>query len=223
MLEEYFPDSPYVYAKWRFKANVAGTHHGIAMEYWTFFFRIENGHTTVVLGRPHVEALPIAYQVGEYWGVLLKAHIFMPQVLKRHLPLEGQTLPVIDNTYFIFAGQKVAIPGFEEAEGFVEGLAERGLITAHPLVARALEGKAAWADRTAQRHMLRVVGLTRRDLERIRRARHAYALLHEGKTIIDAANIAGYTDQAHLTKSLKFLAGQTPAQILAAYRRQAKN
>lgn len=220
MLEEQKPDSPYVYLKWRATTTTPGSHHGVAMEYWTFFFRIEGGKTTVILGPPHSEVLQVPYQPGEYWGLLLKAHIFMPNLTKRALPPEGLILPLADKSHFVFAGQKISIPTFETAEVFAEDLVKRNLILAHPLVAKALEGKAAWSERTAQRHMLNIVGLTRRDLQRIRRARHAYALLQEGKSIVEVAALAGYTDQAHLTKSLKILAGQTPAEILAAYKNQ---
>lgn len=223
MLEEQISDSPYVYMKWRARPTEPGVHNGIAMEYWTFFFRIEDGKTTVILGRPHTQVLKVPYKAGEYWGVLLKPHVFMPHLAKLDLPAEGLELPTVDDTYFLFEGQSLPIPKYEEAEGFINDLVRDGHIIAHPLVAKALEGKAALSERTAQRHMLRIVGMTRRDLARIRHARHAYVLLQEGKTITEVANEAGYVDQAHLTKSLKLLAGQTPAQILAAYKNQAKN
>jgi methylphosphotriester-DNA--protein-cysteine methyltransferase len=56
--------------------------------------------------------------------------------------------------------------------------------------------------------------LTQGDIRQIERARHAVALLQQGRSILDAVFEAGYSDQPHLTKSLKHFMGQTPAQII---------
>jgi AraC-like DNA-binding protein len=40
--------------------------------------------------------------------------------------------------------------------------------------------------------------------------------LKQGVSILDTVYEAGYFDQAHLTRSLKHLIGQTPAQIIRA-------
>jgi methylphosphotriester-DNA--protein-cysteine methyltransferase len=37
--------------------------------------------------------------------------------------------------------------------------------------------------------------------------------LKQGVSILDTVHEAGYFDQAHLTRSLKYLIGQTPAKI----------
>jgi methylphosphotriester-DNA--protein-cysteine methyltransferase len=70
--------------------------------------------------------------------------------------------------------------------------------------------------RSAQRHFLRATGITHNAIRRIERARHATNLLRQGVAIADAVYEAGYFDQAHLTRSLKHLIGQTPAQIIRA-------
>jgi AraC-like DNA-binding protein len=44
--------------------------------------------------------------------------------------------------------------------------------------------------------------------------RYATHLLQQGVSILDTVEQAGYFDQPHLTRSLKYLIGQTPAQIL---------
>ena len=49
---------------------------------------------------------------------------------------------------------------------------------------------------------------------RIERARHATNLLSDGASILDAVHEAGYFDQAHLTRSLKVLIGETPAGVM---------
>jgi methylphosphotriester-DNA--protein-cysteine methyltransferase len=70
--------------------------------------------------------------------------------------------------------------------------------------------------RTAQRRFLQATGVTHSAVRQIERARHATNLLKQGVSILDAVHDAGYYDQAHLTRSLKRLIGQTPAQVLRA-------
>jgi methylphosphotriester-DNA--protein-cysteine methyltransferase len=67
--------------------------------------------------------------------------------------------------------------------------------------------------RSAQRHFLRATGLICAAFRQIERARYTTNLLREGVSIIDAVQLAGYFDQAHLTRSLKRLIGQTPGKI----------
>lgn len=209
-----------MYMKWHAQADHDGTHLGLAMEYWTFFFRQEDGKVEVVVGAPHTEMLPLPYKAGGvYWGVLLKAHLFMPRLSKTDIPAYGHPLPIVNNK-LVIDEYEIALPSYNHAEEFAEELVRSGIVIVHPLVEKALSGVPSLSERSIQRHMLQIAGFTRRELARIRRARHAYALLQAGMSIADVVVEAGYTDQAHLTKSLKILAGQTPGQILAAYHGQ---
>ena len=63
------------------------------------------------------------------------------------------------------------------------------------------------------RRVRRATGLTLGAIRQIERAKQAAGLLDGGATILDAGMRAGYTDQAHLTRSLKRFMGQTPGQI----------
>lgn len=220
ILEEQTSDSPYVYMKWRAVADHDGVYTGLAMEYWTFFFREENGAHEVVIGAPHAETLTLPYKKGGvYWGVLLKPHLFMPWLSKQDMSPNGFVLLTTQKSLLIDTFE-IAIPTYEKAEYFVGELIKQGIVIASPLVEKALAGKPSLSERTVQRHVLQVAGLTKRELLRIRKARRAYALLQRGMSIGDVVSEAGYTDQAHLTKSLKLLAGQTPGQILSAYKKQ---
>ncbi|BBL58904.1 hypothetical protein MKFW12EY_25170 [Methylomonas koyamae] len=55
--------------------------------------------------------------------------------------------------------------------------------------------------------------MTQTTINQIARARHATNLLKRGVPILQVAYDAGYYDQAHLTRSLKYFIGQTPAEI----------
>lgn len=48
----------------------------------------------------------------------------------------------------------------------------------------------------------------------IERARYATTLLRDGTAILDTVHEAGYFDQAHLTRSLRVLIGETPASVM---------
>jgi AraC-like DNA-binding protein len=62
-----------------------------------------------------------------------------------------------------------------------------------------------------QRHFRYVLGISPKTLQQISRARRAVELLLAGSRIADVAFGLGFADQAHLTRSLKKLMGQTPA------------
>jgi methylphosphotriester-DNA--protein-cysteine methyltransferase len=72
--------------------------------------------------------------------------------------------------------------------------------------------------RTLQRRFLEATGLTHTALRQIERARYATALLKQGVSILDTVYSAGFFDQPHLTRSLKYFIGLTPAQIIDAGR-----
>ena len=107
------------------------------------------------------------------------------------------------------------LPDYDNADTFVDWLVRKGLLARDPLVDAALQGHLKDRDpRTLQRHFLRANGLTQSAVRQIERARYATSLLQQGTSILDTVEQAGYFDQPHLTRSLKYLIGQTPAQIL---------
>jgi len=60
---------------------------------------------------------------------------------------------------------------------------------------------------------VRAVGLSRRKLQVIERARHAARLLRAGSAIMDVVSDVGCYDQPHLTRTLRQLIGYTPAEL----------
>jgi AraC-like DNA-binding protein len=69
--------------------------------------------------------------------------------------------------------------------------------------------------RTLRRRCTTALGYGPKTLERILRFRRALRLLRDHQPLVDAASLAGYADQAHLTNEAQRLAGTTPA-VLAA-------
>jgi methylphosphotriester-DNA--protein-cysteine methyltransferase len=59
----------------------------------------------------------------------------------------------------------------------------------------------------------RTTGMTHGLFRQIERARHATNMLRDGASILDTVHEAGYFDQAHLSRSLKVLIGETQASV----------
>jgi methylphosphotriester-DNA--protein-cysteine methyltransferase len=84
-----------------------------------------------------------------------------------------------------------------------------------PIVGAALQGQLKDLSlRSVQRRFVQSTGVTQGTIRQIERARYATLLLKQGVSIVDTIFEAGYFDQAHLTRSMKYFIGQTPAQIL---------
>jgi methylphosphotriester-DNA--protein-cysteine methyltransferase len=97
---------------------------------------------------------------------------------------------------------------------FVDRLVRAGLLVVDPLVDDLRHGDVrGLPTRTAQSRFVRAVGLSRRKLHVIERARRAARLLRAGTPIADVVFAAGYHDQPQLTRSLRELLGYTPGEV----------
>ena len=106
------------------------------------------------------------------------------------------------------------MPTPQNVDVFVDRLKRAGLLVFDPLVEELLHGAVATVrDRTVQSRFVRAVGLSRRKLQLVERARHAARLLRAGATIADVVSTVGYYDQPHLTRVLRQLIGYTPGEL----------
>ena len=127
----------------------------------------------------------------------------------------GLNLPVQGRSHFWLCGLSWEIPTFDNAEDFVARFALAGVIAREHSVGAVVEGDVDWMSRrSVQRRFVRTTGLTLSGFQQISRARHAAALLVDGRSVLDASYEAGYFDQAHMTKSMKRLIGITPAKLV---------
>ena len=123
-------------------------------------------------------------------------------------------LPLVSPNSFWLDGATWELPRYDNADVFVDRLARAGLIVHDPVVPAALDGDAVGlSSRSVERRVSRATGLTQGAIRQIRRADRALELLAEGMSALDAASRAGYADQAHLVRSLRRFAGQTPSQL----------
>ena len=152
---------------------------------------------------------------GEWIGIRFKLGTFLPQFPPTSLSdRRDVTLPDASRKSFWLNGSAWEYPTFENADTFVARLLKKGVAVRDRTVEGAVRGEMnAVSLRSVQRHFLRATGITHAAFHTIERARYAANLLREGTSIADAVHLAGYYDQPHLTRSLKYLIGQTPAEI----------
>jgi AraC-like DNA-binding protein len=152
---------------------------------------------------------------GEWLGIRFKAGTFLPQFPPTALSdRKDVTLPDATTRSFWLNGSAWEYPTFENADTFVARLLKKGIVVRDRTVEATVRGELnAVSLRSAQRHFLRATGITHAKFRAIQRARYATNLLREGASIADVVHLAGYFDQPHLTRSLRYLIGQTPVEI----------
>ncbi|MBV9134068.1 MAG: helix-turn-helix transcriptional regulator [Chloroflexi bacterium] len=209
-------DAPYVERVWRYHSEGSGSFLSIAECRSELVVARYRGQVTVTLRGPETRASRMSYPPDVEWlGIRLKPGAFVPSRPVRGLVDRGVTLPEATGASFWLDGSAWPLPEYENADTFVARLVRAGVLAMDPTVPAALRGDMTQASlRTAQRRFLRATGVTRSVALQIERARFAALLLMRGESIADVIHEAGYFDQAHITRSLKRLIGQTPAQLL---------
>ena len=214
--EERVSDSPFVERIWRSHSEGERAFLSIAVNHCEFVVSRLQGKVTMTLRGPETKATPIgnAPAEGEWVGILLKLGTFLSHPPTSRLVDGGVDLTTASSNSFWLGGSVWQLPDYENADTFVDWLVCKDLLARDPVVDAALQGHLK--DRslsTIQRRFLRATGLTQSTARQIERARYATYLLQHGVSILDTVEQAGYFDQPHLTRSLKYLIGQTPAQI----------
>lgn len=209
-------DSPLVERVWRSHSERTGRFLSVAACHVELVFTHLHGQTQATLRGPETRASRVECPAdGEWLAIRFSLGTFLPAVPPAQIRDRCDVnLPHATSRSFLLDGSAWEYPTFENAETFVARLTRRGLLKHDHHVARAMHGLRARASaRSMQRHFQRATGLTYGMARRIERARHATTLLRDGVAIPEAACQAGYYDQAHLTRALKHLVGQTPAEI----------
>ena len=209
-------DSPFVERIWRSYSERADTFTSIAACHFEMAVTRLDGKTFLTLRGPETRASTVDCPAdGEWIGIRFALGTFMPQLTPGQLrDRRDATLPDASSRAFWLNGSAWEYPDFQNAEIFVARLVRQGIIRRDPDVAIALQGEPLpQSVRSTQRHFLRATGLTHRTVRQIERARRAANLLRQGTPILNVVHDAGYFDQAHLTRSLGRLVGQTPVEI----------
>jgi helix-turn-helix protein len=214
--EDRVSDSPFVERVWRSHSERGGPFVSMAAANFEIAVSRLEGRTFLTLRGPETKATTILCPPGGDWlGIRFRLGTFMPRLPPEQLRDHNDvTLPDASSRSFWLNGSAWEYPDFDNAEAFVARLVQKGILTRDPAVDAVLGRQPLLQSiRSAQRHFLRATGLTHRAVRQIERARYATNLLRQGTSILDAVHDAGYFDQAHLTRSLTHLIGQTPVEI----------
>jgi AraC-like DNA-binding protein len=208
-------DSPNIEAVWRGRAGTEYAPVCPASNRWHLLFLRQNGRVKVTVEGPLTKATPVAQDEGTEWfGVTFPLGTFLPSVPVRNLLDERAILPLAAKTSFNLAGSSFQFPDYENVETFVNRLVRENLLVSDETVKSILAGRPPEMSlRTVRRRFLLATGLTYKAIAQIERAQQAAAFLEQGVSLLDAAFQAGYSDQSHMTRSLKHFIGYTPAQI----------
>jgi hypothetical protein len=210
-------DSPFVERVWRSHCDRAATFLSVAANHFEMVVTRHRGKTFLTLRGPETKAtMADCPAEGEWLGIRFKLGAFIPQLTPGALrDRRDVTLPEATCHSFWLHGSAWEYPDFENAETFVARLARRGVVALDSTVDEGLRGRwGVLSRRSAQRHFLKATGITHCMARQIERARYATNRLKQGISILDTVHEAGYFDQAHLTRSVKSLIGQTPAEII---------
>jgi len=209
-------DSPLIERVWSARSERAGTFLSVAASTFEMVVSRHDGRTFFTLRGPETHATSCDLPAdGEWVGIRFARGAFVPKLTPGSLrDRRDVTLPDATGHSFWLDGSAWDYPDVESAETFVTRLVAKGLLVSDPCVVDALRrGAPQGSSRTEQRRCLRATGLTCGTIQQIERARRATILLREGASILDTVAIAGYYDQAHLTKALRHRIGQTPGEI----------
>lgn len=181
---------------------------------WDFIVLVyADGKKRMMLTGQATKAATVPYQKGTSSVVIS----FLPGACLTTYPARELIdsfvmLPEVDDDHFMLADRVFAYPTFDTAEVLVEKLVAEKLLYADPVVYAAFGGhRVAASERSTQRHFTDSTGTTRKVLDQIGRAQEAVRQLQTGKKPSDVAADVGYTDQAHMAKSLKKIMGVKPS------------
>jgi AraC-like DNA-binding protein len=190
-------------------SSIASVHPGIG------FARV-SGVMTAHLRGPATKASPLSCPKDtEYFGVEFRFGAYLPMFPPAGLAnLNDAVLPTLPNGRILLDGTEWEMPTAMNVDVFVDRLVSAGLLVVDPLIEELRHGAVrGMSERTAQSRFVRAVGIPRRKLHVIERARRAARQLRAGAAIADVIFDAGYHDQPHLTRSLQELVGYTPGEV----------
>ena len=207
--------SPYVDRIWRTESGDVRSFVSVAASQWELVVSRVDGRVEVTVRGPETHATEVeCAPEGEFFGIVFRRGSFMPELAPEKLVDTGVTVPGSGGS-FRLGSTVLDVPAFDNVEYFLARLAREGLLVRDDVVSDALAGdEPDVSARSVQRRVLRATGLTRGGIRQIEAAREAAKLLRTGSSIADAIWQCSYSDQAHMTRSLKRLMGQTPGELV---------
>jgi hypothetical protein len=202
--------SPLVDRVWRTENVTDGTYVATPDCAWDLLvLKLQDGSRMMMLAGQQTKYLHVPYTAGTSSIVIsFTASAYLVGLKGDELVDATVMLPSSGPDHFILLGYTFKFPEYETAEELVKAMVAAGILKQDDIVASVLEGNPkAMSSRTMQRHFHEVTGISRKALNKIRRAQDAVKMLQAGTATAEVAAEIGYTDQSHLTKDLKKIMG----------------
>lgn len=211
-------DSPFVHAVTRWVIGDEGTRLAAPDGCWDLVVLKQGGATNILLTGQTTRAVSLPFAPGdEIMTISFKASTFLSPVPAADLLDRGVLLSTASHS-FQLASDVFEIPTFDNAEEFVQSLSKKGQLRQDEVVEEALlDQLPAYSQRSIQRRFLHATGMTQNYFRQIERARRAAALLQSGIPATKVAFELGYSDQPHMSRSLKRILGRTPTEIVTSH------
>jgi AraC-like DNA-binding protein len=206
---------------WRAPSSTMPNMISVANPCWGLVFELKSsGAKSVFLHGPETAATTVPIpQNAEYFGIEFDLGSFVPTLQMAKLTDTSIPLQVLSDGTFVLFGETVEMPTFDNADLFVNRLVHAGLLVGDATVEQALlRQPVALTDRSIQRRFMAATGMTYGTIRQLDRAERAADLLCRGTPILDVVDKEGFSDQAHLTRSVKKFLGKTPGEILPTAR-----
>lgn len=219
-LEGRSSDSPYIKGIWHGHAQGLYTPICPAAAEWNLLLQRKRDIVTVRFEGPLTQAkAKREIEDTEFCVIRFKAGTFLPVIPIQRFLDSDMCLPLASRASFWLHGMHWEFPRFEDVEAFVSRLVKNEVLLQDPLVRAVLDDQPQDVSmRTVRRRFLQSTGLTPKQILQIDRAQRAVALLRTGVPILDVVYDLGYSDQPHLTRSLKHFIGHTPGEIVRSIR-----
>lgn len=216
IVEQRSSDSPYVEAVMCGHTAGDGTTIRPAECHWHMVLARYQGKTRMLVVGPWTTTGVLPYSEGaEILWIKLRLGAFMPHLPTARLLNSETALPGAADRSFWLNGAAWRFPDFENADTFVNRLVREEVLAWDPIVSAVLHYQPPeLSPRTVRHRFLRATGLSHTQIHQVKRAQQAARLLRQGRSILDTVDEAGYSDQPHLTRSLKQWIGYTPAQLI---------
>jgi hypothetical protein len=209
-------NSPYIDRVWHTRNLTDGTYIATPDGSWDLIVLVQSDGTRgVMLAGQATEPATVPYRANTQ-GIVISfaAGAYLPAYPGSKMLNMAEMLPNSDPDHFVLAGKAFTIPTFDTAEDLAAAMLATDVLKMDDVVASILNGnEKALSDRAKQRHFLEVTGLTRKSLEQIHRAQEAVRQLQDGKKPLEVAAETGFSDQAHLAKSLKKIMHSKPSNV----------
>lgn len=216
VVEQRASDSPYIEMVMRGRTVRDGSTIRPAENHWHMVITRYKGQEKFLVVGPWTTANALSYAEGaEILWIKFKLGTFMPHRPVRDFVNTEMALPEAGSQSFWLKGSSWQFPDFENADTFVDRLVQDEALAWDPVVNVVLQRR--WHElpsRTVRHRFLRATGVSQNQIQQVERARRAESLLRQGVSILDTVEEAGYSDQPHLTRSLKQWIGYTPVQLM---------